>query len=213
MSWPFETDGLVSSRPAVLMTSARSEAPAGRIAEGKDLPLVSVVVSTFQRPARLRALLDGLANQTVSRDQFEVVVVDDASGDDTWEVLQDIDRSSALHLRPLRHNRNMGPAAGRNTGWRAARSPVIAFTDDDCVPTPGWLEAGLRAMHTPGRLVVGLTTPNPAQRANVGPFSRTMEVPTPRSCRPATCFTAERTSRPWEGSTTRSEPRAAKTRT
>ncbi len=35
-----------------------------------------------------------------------------------------------------------GPAAARNTGWRAAAGEIIAFTDDDCIPSPGWLKAG-----------------------------------------------------------------------
>src|SRR5205823_6410185 len=38
-----------------------------------------------------------------------------------------------------------GPAAARNRGWRAASGEVVAFTDDDCVPAPGWLRAGLEA--------------------------------------------------------------------
>ena len=38
-----------------------------------------------------------------------------------------------------------GPAAARNAGWRAARGAIIAFTDDDCIPDPGWLRAGASA--------------------------------------------------------------------
>src|SRR5205814_91015 len=38
-----------------------------------------------------------------------------------------------------------GPAAARNRGWRAAAGEIVAFTDDDCVPAPGWLRAGLEA--------------------------------------------------------------------
>jgi glycosyltransferase involved in cell wall biosynthesis len=39
-----------------------------------------------------------------------------------------------------------GPAAARNAGWRAATGPIIAFTDDDCIPEPGWLSAGVSAL-------------------------------------------------------------------
>jgi hypothetical protein len=62
-----------------------------------------------------------------------------------------------------------GPAAARNVGWRAARAAraaIIAFTDDDCIPSPGWLRAGLGAMSdemvagASGRLVMPLP-PNP----------------------------------------------------
>jgi glycosyltransferase involved in cell wall biosynthesis len=54
-----------------------------------------------------------------------------------------------------------GPAAARNAGWRAAQSEIIAFTDDDCVPAPRWLAAGLDALAADvdgayGRIVVPL---------------------------------------------------------
>src|SRR5439155_6080300 len=54
-----------------------------------------------------------------------------------------------------------GPAAARNAGWRVARGEIIAFTDDDCIPTPGWLRAGLAAftddvVGISGRIIVPL---------------------------------------------------------
>jgi GT2 family glycosyltransferase len=54
-----------------------------------------------------------------------------------------------------------GPAAARNAGWRAAGGAIIAFTDDDCIPDPGWLRAGLAAFEdavvaVSGRIVVPL---------------------------------------------------------
>jgi glycosyltransferase involved in cell wall biosynthesis len=51
-----------------------------------------------------------------------------------------------------------GPAAARNAGWRAARAEIIAFTDDDCIPAPGWLRAGLAAFEDHGDTrVVGVS--------------------------------------------------------
>jgi glycosyltransferase involved in cell wall biosynthesis len=54
-----------------------------------------------------------------------------------------------------------GPAAARNAGWRAARGSIIAFTDDDCVPEPGWLRGAMNAFAdgidgVSGRVVVPL---------------------------------------------------------
>lgn len=46
-----------------------------------------------------------------------------------------------------------GPAAARNAGWRAAGGEIIAFTDDDCLPVPGWLAAGVAALERDARLV------------------------------------------------------------
>jgi cellulose synthase/poly-beta-1,6-N-acetylglucosamine synthase-like glycosyltransferase len=55
-----------------------------------------------------------------------------------------------------------GPAAARNAGWRAARGAIVAFTDDDCIPDPGWLRAGVSAFTgsvagVDGTIVVPLT--------------------------------------------------------
>jgi GT2 family glycosyltransferase len=57
---------------------------------------------------------------------------------------------------------------------------VVAFTDDDCVPAPEWLEAGLKATAaSPGAIVQGRTEPAPWELDSAGPFSRTIDVPGP----------------------------------
>jgi GT2 family glycosyltransferase len=81
-------------------------------------------------------------------------------------------------------DRSLGPAAARNRGWRAARAPVVAFTDDDCVPDPGWLEAGLGACEEePGAIVQGPTIPSAEEWERLGPlarpFTHTVEVREP----------------------------------
>ena len=77
----------------------------------------------------------------------------------------------------MRNERTLGPAGGRNRGWRAARGAVIAFTDDDCCPAPDWLAAGVAicAEH-PGAIVQGPTRPNPAEHAQDGLFSHTISI-------------------------------------
>ena len=127
-----------------------------------------MVVPTHRRPDRLARLLDALAHQTLAPDRFEVVVVDDASGDRTGSVLEAC-RSSGLRLEVLTQERNRGPAVARNRGWRAARADLLAFTDDDCVPEPGWLEAGLDALtgHPNRGVMQGRTVP-----AEHGPTGR-----------------------------------------
>jgi len=120
-------------------------------------PDVSVVVATHDRPELLSELLSALASQTLPRERFEVIVVDDASGPDTAAVLAAAD---GLPLRAIRNEANTGAPAARNTGWRAARAPLVAFTDDDCAPAPRWLEAGLRAWEgRSDRFVQGRTQP------------------------------------------------------
>lgn len=140
---------------------------------------VSVVVTTRNRSERLGALLSALADQTAGPDTFEVVVVDNRSTDDTTTAVERALRSGDLHVRAVTNLRDLGTAASRNVGWRAAEAPLIAFTDDDCEPDPGWIEA-LLAHHRshPGALLQGRTEPIPRERESLGPLSRTMEIRT-----------------------------------
>jgi glycosyltransferase involved in cell wall biosynthesis len=135
-------------------------------------PTVSVVVATHNRSARLSRLLDGLAVQEGVAG-FEVVVVDDASTDDTAAMLAARGPDLPFELTVLVQGRNAGPAVARNRGWRWARAPLICFTDDDCVPTPKWLAQMVAAMDG-ADLVQGHTRPNPEQEGNWGPFSRSI---------------------------------------
>ena len=96
-------------------------------------PDISVVVCTYGRPDKLDACLDALARQTM-RDRAEVIVVDDGSDERTEDVAR------RYPVRFFRHDQNRGLAAARNTGIRQALAPVVAFTDDDCVPSEDWLE-------------------------------------------------------------------------
>jgi glycosyltransferase involved in cell wall biosynthesis len=139
-------------------------------------PDVSVVCSTYQRAQRLASLLAAIEAQTYPHDKFEVVIVDDGSTDGTSEYVEKFAADSSLTVRLVSLPSNTGRSAGRNTGWRAARGRVIAFTDDDCSPSPDWLSAGMAAMAEGATIVVGRTMPNPAQSGNSGPFSRTQNV-------------------------------------
>jgi glycosyltransferase involved in cell wall biosynthesis len=137
-------------------------------------PEVSVVVATHNRSRRLAALLESLRAQTVGSKRFEVIVVDDASTDDTQSVLAD---GAGLDLRVVRRERAGGPAAARNAGWREARAELVAFTDDDCRVAPEWLAAALRAHRDhPDALLQGPVAPDPADPAPDGPLTRTIRV-------------------------------------
>jgi GT2 family glycosyltransferase len=137
-------------------------------------PAAAVVVTTYDRASYLERLLDALAAQ-VGVPAFEVVVIDNGSSDATSDVLARRARDGALALRPLREEVNIGPAAARNRGWRTTQAPVVAFTDDDCIPAPGWLAALLSAVDAGADVAQGRTEPIVAQRPQRGPFSMTME--------------------------------------
>ena len=112
-----------------------------------DPPFFSVVVPTYNRPQNLVALLDALAQQTFP--DFEVVVVDQS--DPPVQVPQKFLSKLSINLI---HSQERGPALARNKGIRAARGEIVAFTDDDCVPRPDWLERAAR--HFDGMSIAGL---------------------------------------------------------
>jgi GT2 family glycosyltransferase len=140
-------------------------------------PVISVVVSTFDRPARLERLLGALSEQTLDAERFEVIVVDNGSGPETGRVLAAELAAQRLALRCERCPVTLGPAGGRNAGWRRARAPLVAFTDDDCRPAAGWLQAMVAASAAhPGAVIQGPTRPDPAERDRDGWLSHTVRI-------------------------------------
>ncbi len=96
--------------------------------DGPDPGDVTVVIPVRDRAAELARCLSGLAG-------LRVIVVDDGSADP-----RAIARATAAAgAACLRREIGGGPGAARNTGLAAARTPLVAFVDSDCVPRPGWL--------------------------------------------------------------------------
>jgi glycosyltransferase involved in cell wall biosynthesis len=122
-------------------------------------PDISVVVCTYNRATKLPRSLEALSRQTVG-ERVEVIVVDDGSTDTTAQVAR------AYQVKLVRHATNRGLAAARNTGVQASNAPIVAFTDDDCVPARDWLELLLRAYERPGVLAVGGTV-SPLETGNL----------------------------------------------
>jgi glycosyltransferase involved in cell wall biosynthesis len=131
-------------------------------------PLISVVIATYERPELLLRCVDAVLAQTLPASRFEIVIVDDGSSRETRErLLAELSarrrkgRTPTLRFLWLPDNR--GPAAARNCGILAARGRVIAFTDDDTLPLPDWLECGLDAIRGGADAVAGaVDVPLPA---------------------------------------------------
>lgn len=104
---------------------------------------VSVVVCVYNGAATLSDCLRALEAQSLPRESFEIIVVDDGSTDDSAQVA----RCFNVRLQQCPHR---GLAAARNTGWQLARGEWVAFTDDDCGPVRTWLEYLLRAVEQDG---------------------------------------------------------------
>jgi glycosyltransferase involved in cell wall biosynthesis len=110
----------------------------------------SVIVPTKNGAGRLPELFAALAEQTVGPGAFEVVLVDDGSTDDTAAVAE------AHGARVVRSPQSLGPGAASNLGVEHANAEAIAFTDDDTIPAPDWIERGLAALDaSPSGLVGG----------------------------------------------------------
>lgn len=117
-------------------------------------PKFSVVIPTCGRESLL-ACLRGLANQSYA--DFEVVAVDDGSPQPVALMAGILE--IPLELRILRQE-NAGPAAARNAGAAEARGEFLAFTDDDCIPDPGWLAALARELEAHPDALCGSLTYN-----------------------------------------------------
>ncbi len=95
----------------------------------QQLAPVSVVIPCFRCGSTIRRALASVLQQ--SSKPAEVILVDDASGDDTWALLSELERAYPGWVRLLQMESNQGAASARNAGWAAASQPYIAFLDAD----------------------------------------------------------------------------------
>lgn len=120
----------------------------------RQWPTVSIIIPTRNRAAWLAYVFDALARQVYPSDLVEVVVVDNASYDQTDEVVSKWAEHFPFQLR-LYRKKNEGPASSRNYGVAHSNGEIIAFTDSDCMPEPNWLRNGVAALGNDGGLVAG----------------------------------------------------------
>src|SRR5438045_2872485 len=105
-------------------------------------PRISVVIPTFNRAALLKDSLASLAMQSLPPSQYEVVVIDDGSIDDTAAVCRRF--SSAMRLQYFRIE-NSGISAAKNLGLFAASGDLLLFFDDDDVADGNMLGEHLKS--------------------------------------------------------------------
>ncbi|HXN05563.1 MAG TPA: glycosyltransferase family 2 protein [Nitrospiria bacterium] len=101
-------------------------------------PLISVVVCTYNRSSFLETCLQSLANQTLDKKAYEVVIVDNHSTDKTQEVAERFTRTYGT-FRVIRENMQ-GLSYARNRGWHEAKGGYVAYIDDDARAAPDWCE-------------------------------------------------------------------------
>jgi glycosyltransferase involved in cell wall biosynthesis len=112
-------------------------------------PDISVVIATYNRAQQLRSAVASVLAQDDAR--FELIIVDDASSDDTGRYLATL---GDPRVRIVTERANLGPSGARNRGLEAAQAPVIAFLDSDDRYRPRRLSAPLAALADPAVVCV-----------------------------------------------------------
>ncbi len=105
-------------------------------------PNISIVVPTYNRARELERCLRSLFSLDYPAHCLEIIVIDDASTDETNSMLRRMAQEVAargLETRVVCHEQRQGVGVSRNTGAQAARHDLIAYLDSDCVASPGWL--------------------------------------------------------------------------
>jgi cellulose synthase/poly-beta-1,6-N-acetylglucosamine synthase-like glycosyltransferase len=104
------------------------------LSTNESVPRYSVVVPAYQEADRIGDCVRALADQSIPRSTYEILVIDDASLDDTGAVAQ---ANGADEVFRIDHG---GASVARNTGVARARGDLILFTDADCTPCWEWIE-------------------------------------------------------------------------
>jgi mycofactocin system glycosyltransferase len=134
-----------AQRLARRLTDAGVAHPRPPAGAGPAADAVTIVIPVRDQPA-------GLATTRAALGETQaLIIVDDGS----------VPRVAAAGAEIIRHPTSRGPAAARNTGWRAAGDTVVVFLDADCEPTPGWLAALLPHFADPA---VGAVAPRVRSR-------------------------------------------------
>lgn len=98
---------------------------------------ISVIVPAYNAESTISACIKAVLEQSFSNQEYEIIVVDDGSTDNTASVIQTF---------PVRyiHQHNQGPASARNRGVQEAQGELVLFTDADCQPLSNWIEEMIR---------------------------------------------------------------------
>lgn len=147
-------------RPAVVAPPPPPppRAVARDVAITRELPSVTYAIASYDRRDALREVLEAVARQRYPADRTELVVVLDGSTDGSAEMVRSTQLPVAVRLI---EQPNSGLARARNVAARAARHPVVIFSDDDIVPEPDCLaeHAAAHARTRQDTWVIGLTPP------------------------------------------------------
>lgn len=102
--------------------------------------LFSIIIASHNRSSLLYETLGTIAQQKdVSREEYEIVVVDNGSEDETEKVITNFEKQSGLKMVSIKLRANFGPELARNIGVLYSSGDLLVFTDDDCLVPTDWL--------------------------------------------------------------------------
>ena len=114
--------------------------------------LFTVIVPTYNRRDEINELVLSLAEQVINKDDFEIIIVDDGSTDDTETLVNSFLSNTDLNIRFLKQD-HKGPGEARNLGMANALGEYHLFIDSDCIADMQWLQAykeALKNVHPAG---------------------------------------------------------------
>lgn len=117
--------------------------------------LASVIIPTYNQFVSLRKTLFGFSLQNIPTELFEVIVVDDGSGDGLQDITSDkLARKYKLNIKVI-HQMNIGRACARNAGINAASSNILIFCDGDRVPDQSFVIRHIQLQQSGYKIIVG----------------------------------------------------------
>ena len=114
-----------------------------------SLPSISVIIPVYNRPQDITTCLDSLLSLDYPKDKLEIIVVDDASADETPDIV------SHYPVNMIRNKENRQAPYSRNLGAARARGDILAFIDSDCLADRTWLRELVPAFKDPTIAAVG----------------------------------------------------------
>ena len=116
---------------------------------------ISVIVPTHSSAPTIKSCLDSLNSQSLSRDQYEIIVVDDGSKDKT------LDLAKAASVDKIISTTSCSVGTARNIGIKSSNGQIIAFLDSDCQAEEGWLESISKNLSSKSAITGAILNGNP----------------------------------------------------
>lgn len=119
---------------------------------------ICVVIPTYNRQVLLSRCIDALILQNFPKEFFEVIVVADGPDPLTANLVSEIkENNPGFQINYFALPEKKGPAAARNYGWKQSSGELVAFTDDDCIPSESWLNHYWKAFQMQDEWLVSFT--------------------------------------------------------